>query len=63
MLFAKSGQWWVQPMAKQSCTADKRAVWRVTLRGEAIGPERPIGEATIVDIDRLNGGIVSISKS
>lgn len=44
-------------------TADKRAVWRVTFRGEAIGPARPMGEITIIDVDRLNGEIVSISKS
>lgn len=49
--------------AVKTTTADNRAVWRVTFRGEAIGPARPMGEVTIVDVDRVSGEIVSISQS
>lgn len=44
-------------------TADKRPIWRITFSGESIGPARPMGEVTIVDLDRLSGEVVSISKS
>lgn len=42
---------------------DKRKVWRVTFRGEPISKVHPMGETTIVSVDRLTGEIVSVSKS
>jgi len=42
---------------------ENRKVWRVTFRGEPISKVHPMGETTIVSVDRFTGEIISVSKS
>ena len=42
-------------------TEQGRPVWRVTFRGQEIGPAHEIGEVLIVDIDRKSGELVTIA--
>ncbi|MGH2628056.1 MAG: PepSY domain-containing protein [Anaerolineales bacterium] len=44
-------------------TDEGRPVWRVTFRGEDIGPARPMGEVLIVLVDRKTGEVVSVGMS
>lgn len=40
-----------------------RPVWRVTFRGEPVGPTHPMGEILIVAVDRETGEVVMVGMS
>ena len=44
-------------------TSGTRSVWRVTLRGRLPGQPPGLFEAAIIEIDRLTGEIVSVSRT
>jgi hypothetical protein len=44
-------------------TEEGRPIWRVTFRGEPIGPSHPIGEVQIITVDRRTGEITSLAMT
>ncbi|MGH9257326.1 MAG: hypothetical protein ACRD3C_22430, partial [Vicinamibacterales bacterium] len=44
-------------------TSGTRAIWRVTFRGRLPGQPPGLFETAIVEIDRLTGGVVSLSRT
>ena len=52
-----------QAVEAEKVTDEGRPVWRVTFRGEPIGPGHPMGEVLIVLVDRRTGEVVSLAMS
>ena len=44
-------------------TSNGRPVWRVTFRGRLPGQPPGLFETAIVDVDRLNGEIISVART
>jgi hypothetical protein len=47
----------------EKATDEGRPVWRVTFRGEPLGPTHPMGELQIIFVDRKTGEVVSLAMT